>query len=467
MDHYLADVASAYPALSATDAYRTAKTLTAQMSQPVTSPPNAVALAQVQRRLITLGDALGQLATTAAKTLPEAKFRPPNASASQSELSPQLAQMAQELSAAAADMDALAKRVHGEMPDATLVPETSLPGGGGQKLRQALGAGFVQLAAALHDLSRETAKALPNAVYVPPEAAGSAAAKKTRQKLQTDVTSFQAALRPLGEEFAGRKDNFFIPTALAGDDKRLDTLLQTYISSDGRAARLQVVLADEPYAPAALDTVSRVREKVGEGKNPVYVSGSEAILLDLQNVMKQDNRRVMVLVLGGIAIVLILLLRSLVAPIYLLATILLSYGATLGLTRLLFGAILHKDLTWWVPFFMFVLLVALGMDYNIFLMGRVKEEAAHLPNREAVAEAVRRTGGIITSAGIIMAGTFAAMMSSSLLGLVQLAFAITMGVLLDTFIVRTTLVPSLVVFFGRWNWWPSKPPKGDKAKPRS
>jgi len=107
-----------------------------------------------------------------------------------------------------------------------------------------------------------------------------------------------------------------------------------------------------------------------------------------------------------------------------------------------------------VPFFMFVLLLALGMDYNIFLMGRVREEAAVHGTRKGVRLAVLHTGGIITSAGIIMAGTFAAMMSSSLLGLVQLSFAITVGVLQDTFITRTILVPSIVVLLGRWNWWP-------------
>jgi RND superfamily putative drug exporter len=158
----------------------------------------------------------------------------------------------------------------------------------------------------------------------------------------------------------------------------------------------------------------------------------------------------------GIAVVLVLLLRSLVAPIYLIATILLSYGATLGLTRLLFENILHKGMTWWVPFFIFVLLVALGMDYNIFLMGRVKEEVAGNGTRSGVARALARTGGIITSAGIIMAGTFAAMMSASLLGLVQLAFAVTVGVLLDTFVVRTALVPAIAVLLDRWNWWPSR-----------
>jgi len=100
--------------------------------------------------------------------------------------------------------------------------------------------------------------------------------------------------------------------------------------------------------------------------------------------------------------------------------------------------------------------MSLGMDYNIFLMGRVKEETAENGTRLGVQRAMERTGGIITSAGIIMAGTFAAMLSSSLVGLVQLAFAITLGVLLDTFVIRTTLVPAIAMLLGHWNWWPRK-----------
>ena len=106
--------------------------------------------------------------------------------------------------------------------------------------------------------------------------------------------------------------------------------------------------------------------------------------------------------------------------------------------------------------FMFVMLVALGMDYNIFLIGRVKEEVAVNGTRAGTRHALARTGGIITSAGIIMAGTFASMMSASLLGLLQIGFAVAFGVLLDTFVVRP-LVPAIIVLLGRWSWWPRRP----------
>jgi RND superfamily putative drug exporter len=129
----------------------------------------------------------------------------------------------------------------------------------------------------------------------------------------------------------------------------------------------------------------------------------------------------------------------------------------MGVVRLLFVDLLgNAGIVWWVPMFMFVMLVALGMDYNIFLIGRVKEEVVGAGTRAGVRHALARTGGIITSAGIIMAGTFASMMSGSLLGLLQIGFAVAFGVLLDTFVVRTTLVPAITVLLGRWSWWPRR-----------
>jgi len=135
----------------------------------------------------------------------------------------------------------------------------------------------------------------------------------------------------------------------------------------------------------------------------------------------------------------------------------------MGIMRLVFEVVLGREIAWFVPFFMFVLLLALGMDYNIFLMGRVREEVAVHGTKKGVRLAVLHTGGIITSAGIIMAGTFAAMMSSSILGLVQLSFAVTVGVLQDTFITRTILVPSIFVLLDRWNWWPGHLVRGERG----
>src|SRR5690606_40910102 len=149
------------------------------------------------------------------------------------------------------------------------------------------------------------------------------------------------------------------------------------------------------------------------------------------------------------------MLRSVIAPLYLVAPVALSSAFTLGLTDVLFRAVAGvQGLTWYMPFFTFVFLVALGVDYSIFLIGRVKEEVPRHGTREGVHRAVAATGAIITSAGIILAGTFAALMTGTIMGLVELGFAVAVGVLTDTFVIRTMLVPALTVLFGRWAWWP-------------
>ncbi len=458
---YLDELGAAYPALKETKDYQTAVTISKQMGaalKTIDIGKAADLIAQAKQSLPVLRDAFAGLAATAAKTLPQATFLPQNLPDRTKDLMPALSAVADEIKAAADDLAALAEAVRREMPQAIFVPKTAFPGtevASGTLL--ALGAGLGDLSDALTRLTAAVAKALPDATYVPAGDLGAEEAKSALAALLADVDAFQVSLRALAGSMAA-KDAFLIPTALAADNRDLTRLLDTYTTPSGDATRLQVILADEPFSPAAMETVARLREKMAHASQG-YVSGASAVLLDLRETMDRDFVRVVALVLIGIVVVLVLLLRSVVAPAYMVATILLSYGATLGLTRLVFDAMLHQGLAWCVPFFMFVLLVALGMDYNIFLMGRVKEEVAGNGTRAGVARALHRTGGIITSAGIIMAGTFSAMMSSSLLGLVQLAFAITVGVLLDTFVVRTTLVPAIAVLLDRWNWWPGRGPR--------
>jgi putative drug exporter of the RND superfamily len=150
-------------------------------------------------------------------------------------------------------------------------------------------------------------------------------------------------------------------------------------------------------------------------------------------------------------------LRSLVAPIYLVLTVLLSYGTTLGLSTLIFQDVLGQEgVNMVIPIVVFVLLVALGADYNIFLMSRVREEAEGKGTRQGIRVASAYTGGIITSCGIILAGTFAAMMVAPLQTLFQVGLAVAIGVLVDTFIIRAVLVPAIAALLGEKNWWPGK-----------
>jgi RND superfamily putative drug exporter len=166
-----------------------------------------------------------------------------------------------------------------------------------------------------------------------------------------------------------------------------------------------------------------------------------------------------------IAVLLALVMRSLVAPLYLIASVVLSYFSALGLTVLVFVKIAGQPgLTFILPFLLFTFLLALGEDYNILVMSRIREEAHRLPLPEAVSRALRVTGTTVTSAGLVLAGTFGvlAIVGSGSAGqqnvrtIVDVGVGLALGVLMDTFLVRTLLVPSAVVLIGRWNWWPSR-----------
>jgi uncharacterized membrane protein YdfJ with MMPL/SSD domain len=235
----------------------------------------------------------------------------------------------------------------------------------------------------------------------------------------------------------------------------LQGLGSTFLNPGANAARFEVVLANEPYSIAALDTDQRIKRVLEANASISGVDGSTAVNADIRDYLRDDQRLTIALVLGGIFIILMIMLRSIVAPIYLIGTILLSYTTTLGITRLVSDVVWGTDeLTWWVPFFMFVFLVGLGIDYSIFLFGRMKEEVRRHGTPEGIHHAVQATGSIITSAGIIVAGTFGAMMAGNILGLAQIGFAVSVGILIDTFIVRTVLDPALAVFFRRATWWP-------------
>ena len=158
---------------------------------------------------------------------------------------------------------------------------------------------------------------------------------------------------------------------------------------------------------------------------------------------------------SAIAVILGVLLRSVVAPIYLVATIMFTYFATLGLAVLVFKHLLGQpELNPVVPFFLFIFLNALGVDYNIYLMSRIKEEARKSELPIAIRNALSHTGGVITSAGLILAGTFSALMVLPLQDIFQLGFAVAAGVIMDTFVTRTLIVPALVSLLGSRNWWP-------------
>ncbi|USX55257.1 MMPL family transporter [Lentzea sp. HUAS12] len=225
-------------------------------------------------------------------------------------------------------------------------------------------------------------------------------------------------------------------------------------TADG-LVRIEAVLEDAPDSDAAVVTVERIREAV-HGSD-AKVGGPTATLLDTRKTSEHDRTLIIPIVLAVIFLILALLLRSLLAPLLLIGTVVLSFAATMGVSALVFNHVFDfpgADPV--VPLFGFVFLVALGIDYNIFLMTRVREETQRLGTIEGTIRGLSLTGGVITSAGVVLAATFAALAVLPILFLTQIAFIVAFGVLLDTLLVRSLLVPALSVDIGGRIWWPSK-----------
>jgi RND superfamily putative drug exporter len=226
----------------------------------------------------------------------------------------------------------------------------------------------------------------------------------------------------------------------------------------GDLVRFEGTLTDQPDSKAAQSTVDRVRTAVHTVPGAdAKVGGMTALNLDIQRASGHDNRLIIPLVLLVVLLILGLLLRAIVAPLILIATVVLSFGAALGISALVFKYLFDfKGADTSFPLFVFVFLVALGIDYNIFLMTRVREEAHRFGTRRGALIALAATGGVITSAGLVLAGTFAALGTLPLVAFAEIGFAVALGVLLDTIVVRSVLVTALNLDIGRWIWWPGK-----------
>jgi RND superfamily putative drug exporter len=232
-------------------------------------------------------------------------------------------------------------------------------------------------------------------------------------------------------------------------------------SRDGQIARLTLVFSDDPFRPPAIKRIGAIRSAL-DAIDPglrVSVGDGAARFRDYGDAARSDLFVLAPLVLAVIFIVLVVLLRAIVAPLYLLATVILSYLAALGISLVVFDVVFGRTgIDPLLPILSFIFLVALGVDYNIFLMSRIREEAARFGTRRGVLRGVVATGPVITSAGIILAGTFVVLATLPVWLLLELGFTVALGILLDTFLVRTTIVPAITVMLGDRAWWPSKPP---------
>ena len=291
--------------------------------------------------------------------------------------------------------------------------------------------------------------------------------------LQTALASLPASVRD-GIR-AGKAPAPCVGPRCPPPNPRLGAIIGAYaaslqnVSPDNSTAKFSVVLKDDPYSVTAIERIAPLRaalnralndNQLGSGdatKADMYLSGQTALLADTASYNQHDTLLIVPSVLVLVGIVLALLLRSLIAPLYLLGAVTLNYYASIGLCGFFFQRIQGQDgFNYAVPLYTFIFLVALGADYTIFLMSRVREEAQRHGLEQGVPFAVSRTGGVITSAGLILAGTFAVLTTLPINVLYQFGFCVAVGILLDTFVVRGLLVPGLVLLLGKWNWWPGR-----------
>jgi len=244
-----------------------------------------------------------------------------------------------------------------------------------------------------------------------------------------------------------------------------------FVNSAGNAARFAVVLDDDPLSSNAIHTLRRLRHdspdmlaRAGLGGTHAEFAGDTALASDTVDAIHGDIARVALALLLANLVLLVIFLRALLAPLYLLAASALALTAAIGVTTWLFQVVFgHQDLTYYVPFAAAVLLLSLGSDYNIFIAGRIWQEAERRPFREAIRHATPRASGTIATAGLTLAGSFALLALIPVRAMRELAFVMAAGILIDSFLVRSILVPSLAATFGRMSWWPNAPPRPEPA----
>ncbi|MEO1616586.1 MAG: MMPL family transporter [Planctomycetota bacterium] len=297
------------------------------------------------------------------------------------------------------------------------------------------------------------------------------------------VIAVRSANDPLGDFPPDREMSLLSSDAWRRRALQQHRLAQDFFFSStpefqNRLVRLDVIVDGDPFSLETAKLVSGIRKMLGElsaspsdwAGSRVYLSGTTASIIDLRSVTIEDNQRIKLAVVIAVFLILVAVIRRVVLCLYLIFTVLLSYYATLGLTMLFFRAVYGDEyvgLDWKLPLFLFVILVAVGQDYNVYLVTRIVEEQRNRGWLAALRHAVSKTGGIITACGMVMAATFLSMTASAWLpavmqlfglrpaasmglrGIIELGFALGLGVLIDTFYVRTILVPSFVALVGR------------------
>lgn len=275
------------------------------------------------------------------------------------------------------------------------------------------------------------------------------------------ISTANAYLQGLTEAPDKQLTGWYIPQESI-DSPEFKQVLDNYMSDDYYLTTFDVILTENPYSIDAIMAIPNVKQAVVDtfessnyATDDIHVAGESSSNYNLKQLGDSDYKRTVVFVLVGILIVLIILFRSIIMPVYIVASLLITYFTSLALTELIFVNLLGaaEGVSWTVPFFGFVLLMALGVDYSIFLMDRFKENSQLSP-KEAIHEAMKSMGNVILSAAVILGGTFAAMIPSGMMSLMQIASLVLGGLFLYAFFMLPLFIPVMVRLFGKFNWWP-------------
>lgn len=283
--------------------------------------------------------------------------------------------------------------------------------------------------------------------------------ERTKQ-LGTGLSDASTFLLDIKRDAHGRSmTGFYVPAQFMSTDEYRNGA-KFFLSEDGRSARFFVQSALNPFTAQAMDQIGEIIDAAKSAQPntelvdaSIAMTGITAGLKDTHDYYRSDMKLIFIATVIIVFLILAALLRAIVAPLYLIASVLISYLSAVGLSVIVFQLLLGQDLHWSLPGLSFVCLVAVGADYNMLLISRIREESGH-GVRVGVIRTVGATGGVITSAGMIFAASMLSLVAASITTMVQAGFTIGIGILLDTFLVRTATVPALVALIGRASWWP-------------
>ena len=284
-------------------------------------------------------------------------------------------------------------------------------------------------------------------------------------KIESGLEEISDLLTEMGQATSIRGTGVFVPKDTLSD-KAFEPAIDRYAIDQQTGLKFEVILEDDPYSPEAIQTVAAIKETTANtikgtpfADSTVAYGGISSVNSDLNDTSKADFKRTVTVMLISLFVILAIMFRSLIMPLFMIGSLLLTYYTSMSIAELIFvNGLGYDGISWAVPFFGFVMLIALGIDYSIFLLDRFREETINgLDTKEAMFLSMKKMGSVIITAAIILAGTFGAMMPSGVLSLVQIATIVITGLLLYGLIVLPLLIPAITVSFGKGVWWPFRP----------